>query len=31
MEDRYRLKNVIADKLNDPVKEKKNYGNTFII
>lgn len=26
MEERYVLKNVIADKLNDPVKERKNYG-----
>ena len=27
MEERYVLKNVIADKLNDPVKERKNYGD----
>lgn len=27
MEERYVLKNVIADKLNDPVKECKNYGD----
>jgi hypothetical protein len=26
MEERYVLKNAIADKLNDPVKERKNYG-----
>lgn len=26
MEERYVIKNVIADKLNDPVKERKNYG-----
>jgi hypothetical protein len=31
MEERYVIKNVIADKLNDPVKEKKNYNNTFVI
>jgi hypothetical protein len=27
MEERYVLKNIIADKLNDPVKERKSYGN----
>jgi hypothetical protein len=27
MEERYVLKNTIADKLNDPVKERKSYGN----
>ena len=27
MEERYVIKNVIADKLNDPVKERKNYGD----
>jgi hypothetical protein len=27
MEERYILKNIIADKLNDPVKERKSYGN----
>lgn len=27
MEERYVIKNIIADKLNDPVKERKNYGN----
>lgn len=27
MEERYHLKNIIADKLNDPVKERKSYGN----
>ena len=27
MEERYVLKNVIADKLGDPVKERKNYGD----
>ena len=26
MEERYVIKNVIADKLNDPVKERKDYG-----
>ena len=26
MEERYVLKNVIADKLKDPVKERKDYG-----
>lgn len=26
MEERYVLKNIIADKLNDPVKERKSYG-----
>lgn len=26
MEERYTLKNIIADKLNDPVKEIKKYG-----
>ena len=31
MEERYVIKNVIANKLNDPVKEKKNYNNSFII
>lgn len=31
MEERYVIKNVIADKLNDPVREKKNYNNTFVI
>jgi hypothetical protein len=31
MEERYVIKNVIADKLNDSVKEKKNYNNTFVI
>jgi hypothetical protein len=32
MEERYVLKNIIADKLNDPVKERKNYGDGgFII
>lgn len=27
MEERYVLKNIIADKLNDPVKERKSYGD----
>lgn len=27
MEERYVIKNVIADKLKDPVKERKNYGD----
>jgi hypothetical protein len=27
MEERYVLKNIIADKLNDPVKERKSYGS----
>lgn len=27
MEERYSIKNIIADKLNDPVKERKNYGD----
>lgn len=31
MEERYHLKNIIAEKLNDPVKERKNYNNTLII
>jgi hypothetical protein len=26
MEERYVLKNIIADKLEDPVKERKDYG-----
>jgi len=31
MEQRYHLKNIIAEKLNDPVRERKNYGGKFII
>lgn len=31
MEERYHLKNIIADKLNDPVKERKNYGGHLVI
>jgi hypothetical protein len=31
MEERYVLKNVMAEKLNDPVKEHKNYGDKFKI
>lgn len=29
--ERYQMKNKIAEKLNDPVREKKNYGDKFII
>jgi len=29
MEERYHLKNRIAEKLNDPIKERKNYGGQF--
>lgn len=29
--ERYLMKNKIAEKLNDPVREKKNYGDKFII
>ena len=31
MEERYYLKNVIAEKLNDSIRERKNYGNILII
>lgn len=31
MEERYHLKNKIAEKLNDPVIERKNYGGRFIL
>lgn len=31
MEERYYLKNIIAEKLNDPVKERKNYGDILVI
>jgi hypothetical protein len=31
MEERYHLKNIIAEKLNDSVKERKNYGNILVI
>lgn len=31
MQQRYHLKNRMAEILDDPVREKKNYGNTFII
>lgn len=30
-EERYKLKNKIADLLNDPIKERKNYGNSFLL